>query len=130
LPDAWSVLVVSVTSNATETVLAQNQLNEPPMPGEQFVIARIQATNTGPGSARLGARFRLRATGDAGESYSTFENGCRVIPDEITDVEVPAGATIGGNVCWSIRSSDVNSLLMYDSPSTMRHGPATYFLLH
>jgi hypothetical protein len=130
LPDGWVVLVLSITSNATETVLAENQLNEPPPPGEQFMLARIQATYTGPGSARFSGRFRLRAMGQSGVSYSTFENGCRVIPDEIPDAEVPTGGTIGGNVCWSIRSSDVSSLLMYDSPSTNRGDSRIFFLLH
>lgn len=130
LSDGWSVLVLSITSNATETVLAANQLNEPPPPGEQFVIARIQATYTGPGSARFSGRYRLRAIGNTDVSYSTFENSCRVIPNELTDREVPTGGTIGGTVCWSVRASDVSSLLMYDSPSTNHSDPRTFFLLH
>ena len=130
LSDGWNVLVLSITSNATETVLAANQLNEPPPPGEQFVIARIQATYTGPGSARFSGRYRLRAIGNTDVSYSTFENSCRVIPNELTDAEVPTGGTITGTVCWSVRASDIGSLLMYDSPSTNREDSRVFFLLH
>lgn len=112
----WSMRVVSITPNATDAVLARNQFNDPPAAGNQFFIARVSATFNGTGSDSFDASFRLRAVGAAAVSYSTFENSCGVIPDEISDADVFPGGTIEGNVCWAIRSSDADSLVMYDKP--------------
>jgi CO/xanthine dehydrogenase FAD-binding subunit len=53
-----------------------------------------------------------------------------VIPNVIAGAEVPTGGTIGGNVCCSVRASDTSALLMYDSPSTRRNDPRTFWRLH
>ncbi len=42
-----------------------------------------------------------------------FEDTCGVIPDEFDAFnEVFSGGTITGNVCWSVRSTDVQSLVL------------------
>jgi hypothetical protein len=112
----WQVVVNSVTPDATSTVLARNQFNDKPKPGEQFFIANITVTYNGQGSGRFDGRYRLRTVGAASVSYSTFDNSCGVIPDELPDSETFSGGSLSGNVCWSIRSSDAASLVMYDNP--------------
>jgi hypothetical protein len=114
LSDGWRVRVESITPDATAAVLAENMFNDPPPAGDQFFIARVSATYTGAGSESFGGSFRLRAVGASAVSYSTFEDSCGVIPDEISSADVFTGGTVSGNVCWQIRSSDAASLLMYD----------------
>ena len=125
----WEVRVVGVIPNATELVLRENMFNDPPKPGYQFFIVTIEATYRGPGSARFDGGFRLRAVGPANVSYSTFEDSCGVIPDEISDREVFSGGTIRGNVCWQVLSSDAENLLMYDDPFLADRYVTTFFQL-
>jgi hypothetical protein len=67
--------------------------------------------------------------GPANVSYSTFEDSCGVIPDEISDREVFSGGTIRGNVCWQVLASDAANLLMYDDPFLADRYVTTFFRL-
>lgn len=125
----WDVRVVAVIPNATDLVLRENMFNDPPKPGYQFFIATVEATYRGQGSARFDGSFRLRALGPANVSYSTFEDSCGVIPDEISDREVFTGGTIRGNVCWQVLSTDAGNLLMYDDPFLADRYVTTFFRL-
>ena len=112
----WLITVVATEPNATDRVMAENQFNERPAAGNQFYIARVRATYTGDQSESFNGDFRLRSVGAAAVEYRTFEESCGVIPDPISDAEVFPGGTVEGNVCWQIRSSDADSLVMFDDP--------------
>ena len=54
-------------------------------------------------------------------AYSTFVNGCGVIPDPLPSyTEVFSGGCVEGYVGWEIKSSDVKSLVMFDNPLSYR----------
>lgn len=127
LSDGWTLAVVSVTPNATSLVLAENQFNDPPAPGRQFFIARVMATFTGAGSDAFAGSFRLEAVGASNVAYTTFDDSCGVIPDEISSTDVFTGGAVTGNVCWSVLSSDVPSLVMFD---TVGATPGPFMALH
>jgi hypothetical protein len=116
LGDNWQITVMSVIPDATNVVLKENQFNNPPQPGNQFFLARIHAKYTGSGSDTFGGSYRLRAVGPSSVGYSTFENSAGVIPDPLPDSELFAGGVIEGNIGWEIKSSDADSLVMYDNP--------------
>lgn len=118
LSDDWTIVVNSVTPDATDEVLAANSFNDPPEPGTQFFIANISATYTGRTSDEFGGSFRLRVGGPTSVAYSTFENSCGSIPDKLPDAEVFEGGTIEGNVCWAVKEEDTAALVMYDNPFT------------
>jgi len=118
LTDGWRITVVSTIPNATVQVLALNRYNEPPAASHQFFIARVSAAYTGQGSAHFDGTYRLRAVGASAVSYSTFSDACGVYPDEISGAEVFSGGTITGNVCWSVLSSDLGTLVMYDQQAS------------
>lgn len=129
LEDGWTMRVAGTIPDATAAVLARNMFNDPPKPGFQFFIVRVEATYTGTGSKRFDASYRLRSVGGSAVSYSTFENSCGVIPDEISDAEVFTGGTIAGNECWEVRTSDVGSLVMYDGPFLGNDANRKFFAL-
>jgi hypothetical protein len=118
LKDDWTVTILSVTPDATDAVLAENQFNEPPASGHQFFIARISATYTGQDSDQLGGRYRFQAVGQSAVAYSVYDDSCGTIPDELPDPDVFTGGTIEGNICWSIRTDDAASLVMYDDAAS------------
>jgi hypothetical protein len=66
--------------------------------GEQFFIVRVTATHEGSGSHTFDGSYRLRAVGASAVAYSTLQNSCGVILDEISSAEVFSGGTITGNV--------------------------------
>lgn len=116
LHDGWILTVNSVTPDATAAVLAENQFNDPPDPGRQFFIVNISATYTGPGSDSFWDA-RLEAVGPSAVSYASFADSCGVIPDDFDRATVFTGGTVTGNICWSVRTSDVSQLVMFDDGS-------------
>jgi tetratricopeptide (TPR) repeat protein len=131
LGDGWLIAVMSVIPDATSIVLRENQFNDPPKEGNQFFLARVRAKYTGQGSATFGGSYRFRAVGPSSVGYSTFENSPGVIPDPIPGSEVFSGGIIEGNVGWEIKSSDADSLVMYDSPMSFgSEGNRVYMALY
>lgn len=116
LGDGWSVTVNEVQPNARKAIQEENQFNDPPASGQRFFLINITATYNGEDAASFDGSYRLRAVGGTNVSYSTFENGCGVVPEELTDTEVFSGGTISGNICWDIAAEDSRDLVMYDDP--------------
>jgi hypothetical protein len=116
--DGWSMQVVGFQPDATAAVLAENIFSDPPPAGSVFSIVRVRATRLGAGAATFSGAFRLRAVGSAAVVYSTFENSCGVIPNELPDPQVFLGGTIEGNECWAVPASEAQSLVLVDSPIT------------
>lgn len=114
--DGWQLEVLGSVPDATGAVLAENQFNSPPPPGEVFSIARVRATRTAAGSDSFGGSYRLRVVGSAAVVYTTFEHSCGVIPDELPSAQVFTGGAVEGNVCWSVPAGEVSSLVLVDSP--------------
>lgn len=123
LSDGWKITVLDVIPDATQLVFSENKFNKPPKSGYQFFIAKVKACYTGSGSDKfeapfiggLGTSYRLCAVGDSNVVYDN-DNRCGVIPDPLPDSEVYSGGCIEGYIGWEIRSSDANSLVMFDKP--------------
>ena len=107
---------MGTTADATQIVLDEYQLNDPPEVGNQFFIVNVRAKYLGQDSTRFRGSTRLKALGDGGVVYTTFGDSCGVIPDALPDPELFTNGTIEGNECWQIASSDVDSLLMILEP--------------
>ncbi len=122
LSDGWKITVLDLIPDATQLVLNENMFNDPPKSGYQFFLAKIRACYTGSGSTMFetlgggyGTTYRLRAVGDSNVVYD-YNNGCGVIPDPLPGSEVFTGGCIEGYIGWEIKSSDANSLVMFDKP--------------
>ncbi len=109
----WDVTVTEVVADATDAVLAENEFNDPPDDGHQFMTVGITATYTGTASDTLGFSVLFKAVGPLAVSYAT-DDSCGVIPDELDSYsEVFPGGQLSGNVCWSVRSEEVDDVVMY-----------------
>jgi uncharacterized coiled-coil protein SlyX len=130
LPGDWTVKVVDVIPNATDQVMAENQFNDPPADGHQFFMVRISMTNNGSESASYQRIANFQVVGKSAVAYQTFDASCGLIPDELPNAEVFPGGTIEGNVCWSVKTSDAKSLIMFaDSYVTFDEKDRVYFSL-
>lgn len=97
--DGWHIQVLAVTPDALSAIMAENQFNDPPKAGTQFFMATVQATRTATDPDTFDGGYALRAVGPSSVSYSTFDNYCGVVPDDIPSSEVFQGGVLQGNVC-------------------------------
>lgn len=115
--DGFSLWVEEVVADATQIVLDENQFNSPPADGHQYFLMRIKVKNNDSDPQSFDGGFRLRAVGDSNVEYTQFETSCGVIPNKFeSSRSIFEGGELIGNICFSIDSSDVNSLVMYDDP--------------
>ena len=112
----WSIVVLGVNPDATAAVLTGNQFNAPPQAGRQFFLVRVAASYLGTGSATIASSVGFEAVGASAVAYSTFDPSCGVIPDQLPSAEVFEGGTIEGNVCFQVRTEDVDSLVLFVEP--------------
>src|SRR5439155_3913312 len=103
----------------TTSVLAENQFNHPPAPGNQFYLVTVTVVRTGADS-KIFDGSRLKAVGPSAVGYTTFSNSCGVYPGGEfqygNSPELFTGGTATGNVCWQVTSSDAAGLIMYYDP--------------
>lgn len=109
----WDIEVTAVIEDATAEVLVENSFNEAPADGRQFAIVGIEATYRGDESDILFASTSFNVVGPLAVSY-TGEDACGVIPGELDAfADVFPGGTIAGNLCWSVKSEDIDGLVFY-----------------
>jgi len=112
-PD-WEMTVVSVTPDATDLIVGEDSFNEPPAEGHQFFLATVRLTYIGETSDEFYVSD-LNAVGQSAVGYNQFDDSCGSIPDELPSRELFTGGTIEGNVCWSVNTEDMDSLVLYDA---------------
>lgn len=112
--DGYEYEIVEVTDDATEAVLIENQFNDPPGAGQQFLIVQLQATAGPEADGPFSASTRLRLLGPNGRTYTTFQNRCGVIPGRFESGFGNPGATTIGNLCWAVPTEDVDELLLFE----------------
>jgi hypothetical protein len=106
----WKVQVVGYSPNATDAVHRENQFNEKPGSGEQYVLVTLRTTYEGPGSSDLGADQTWSVVSDG----TLYEEAGQVWPDDLSNAnKVPSGASAVGNVGFLVKSSDVRGLTLY-----------------
>lgn len=111
----WVVKVDEVVPDATDLVLAENMFNEPPAEGRQFLMARVTVQYNGDEEpvTLFGAPFEFSLFGSRGVEYTTFDDSCGVVPEELDLFkELYKGGSVSGNLCWSVPSDEVDSLLL------------------
>lgn len=110
-PD-WRIKVLSTEPNGNASIQRANQFNDSPPTGGQFFIAKVELSYIGEGSSSPTFEVTLKAVGQGNVTYDPFTNDCGVVPSSLPDNEIFSGGKVSGNVCWSIDSSDADTLLM------------------
>jgi hypothetical protein len=117
--DGWRLGVSEFTPNANEVVRAANPANPPPAAGRQYVLVRLSVGRlVAPAQAFTGT-LQLLGPGNAVYAPSSPASPtCGVIPDPLPTTAVAPGTRIGGNVCWSVPTSEVGALLLRYTTTT------------
>jgi hypothetical protein len=126
LGDGWQIAITGVTPDAWSAIQSNSPgANGPPTNMQDFMV-RLQATFSGSQSTTPAfSPYRLRLVGSSGSTYDSLDNSCGLTPDDIS-LNQFANGVVRGNVCFTVRSSDVSSLLLYDSQQTS----PLYFATH
>jgi hypothetical protein len=110
----YEISVLSVTPYANDAVALENEFNDPPAGGNQFFIARVNATYVGTTAGNPGFDLNFQSVGELSVSYTVFNNSCGVYPDDLyTVTELFPDGSAEFNVCWQIDSQDQDSVVMY-----------------
>lgn len=113
--NGYSYKLVSITPDATEAILAENEFNDPPAEGDQFMVIRLEATRTADATALFGPESALRLEAPDGTEYTTFGNSCGVIPDLYTETpELAVDESREGDICFAVPSDQAPELIMYE----------------
>jgi hypothetical protein len=128
--DGWRLVVDWADPNQTQAILdAQrgdpDNLPEPPLPGFQYLLARVTVTRT----AELASfsPYSLDLLAEDGTLYDDAGPACGTLLDGLDATEVPDGEKASGTVCWKLASADVRQVLMfYTDPFS---GASIYFSL-
>ena len=131
-PDSneFILVVTDVIEDATQLVLDENSFNYPPLEGYQFFIVRVKVHNVGTEAQTFDASYRLRAVGESSVEYSQFSESCGTIPDEFDSYrDVFDGGELSGNICFSVKASDVGTLVLYDDGEAFLDSERIFYAL-
>lgn len=124
----WTVRVTDVTPDAASVVHNENRFNNPPAAGKQFFMATVELTYRGPDSDSP-TSVDLEAVGATNVVYRWSRDSCGVVPNPYSQANrVFTGGVVRGNVCWSVSTDDVSSLVMIAHTLTSDRDPL-YFAL-
>lgn len=107
----WEVVVHTANLDATDQVLDENEFNDGPVDGRQFVMAPVTVTYNGTETGTPWLDLQFTVVGSAGNTFGigSMDDDCGVVPDALNDVgEMFAGATAEGNVCVAVPSEQVD----------------------
>lgn len=101
-PDAWSGIHSAVPSSIA------------PAADQRDYMVRVQAAYQGQGTGVFSA-MRLALVSGTQTTYDQLHNGCGVVPDMVPPNLVTPAGQVRGNVCFAVRASDVDSLVLLDN---------------
>ena len=115
LDNGLSISVETVTENANQIIKRHDAWTEPPSSGHQFMLVELKASNVGDEPIDLYPVNGLSLVGKSNVSYDQgFSNECWTFPNEIdTSRTLFPNGSLSGNVCFTVKSSDLDSLVMY-----------------
>jgi len=117
LVDGWQLIVTGVTPDAYNGIKAAVTSSIAPAADQRDFMLRVQATYTGPGTGVFSG-VRLALLSGIQTSYDQIHNNCGVIPDSLPPNVVTSGTTVRGNVCFTVRASDIDTLTLVDNQTS------------
>lgn len=105
----WVVVVTDVNEDATDVILAEDETNEPPVEGRQFVMVTIDATYNGTATGTAWVDLSLGIDGADGTTYEGgVDDFCGIQPNSLFDLEEQSpGETVTGTHCAALPEDQV-----------------------
>ncbi len=103
----WKMKVASANLDATEVIVSENEFNDPPQTGSQYVLVTIDATYVGSDSGTFWMDMTYGFVGSKGNTFGSPE-GFASPPNPISDAgEAFPGASISGEIVFEVPSDQV-----------------------
>ncbi len=111
--DGWNFSVSGYLPDATQEVLAEDELNEAPPDGFQYALANVAATYNG--TEPTASMFDVDVGVVGPSDFETDMFSCPVVvPNELdTSIDVSPGGTVTGNVCFMLPTLDAAAVVVY-----------------
>jgi hypothetical protein len=116
LADGWQLVVTGVTPDAWKGIHDELPSTIGPSSDQRDFEVRVQATYMGQGTGVFSG-MRLALLSGLQTTYNQINNSCGTVPDMIPPNLMTPGGSTRGNVCFTVRASDVDSLVLFDNQS-------------
>jgi hypothetical protein len=114
LADGWQLVVMGVTPDAWSVIHSAVPSSLQPASDQRDLLVQLQAVYTGQGTGVFSA-MRLSLVSGIQTTYDQLRNGCGIVPDMVPPNLVTPGGSVRGNVCFQVRASDLDSLVLFDN---------------
>lgn len=112
--DGAAIIVEGVTENAIQIIKRHDAWTEPPPSGHQFLLVNIEVSNQSDEPIGIYMVNELSLVGKSNVSYEQIWDDCWTFPDEFdANKTIFPGGSLSGNICFTVKSSDIHSLVMY-----------------
>lgn len=110
--ETWHVKVSEVVWDGWPAIQAENMFNDPPAPGRQFVLVRLDAMYVGSEEPTNFSRdFNVKGLDSS--NVATDGSGCGVLPQSLDQYQdVYKDGMIGGFVCLDVEAARADSLVL------------------
>ena len=126
LVDGWQLVVTGVSPDAWSGIHSAVPSSVAPAADQRDFEVRIWATYHGQGTGVFSA-MRLALISATQSTYDQLHNGCGVVPEMVPPNLVTPGGEVRGNVCFTVRAADSDTLVLFDNQST--DNDRLYFVL-
>lgn len=117
--DEWDVTVTDVTLDATDEVLAENEFNESPEAGNQYMTVDLDITYTGDSPDGEMPMATVEYVSAGGNTFDGLDDMV-VAPNELDTLEnLYSGATTSGSMAIQIPSDDADAGVLAISPDML-----------
>ncbi len=116
LADGWQLQVTGVTPDAWSGIHSAVPSSLAPASDQRDFMVRVRGIYQGQGTGVFSA-MRLALISGIQTTYDQLHNGCGVVPDMVPPNLVTPGGEVRGNVCFTVRASDIDSLVLFDNQS-------------
>ncbi|MDQ6673771.1 MAG: hypothetical protein M3069_24010 [Chloroflexota bacterium] len=126
LDDGWQLVVTGVTPDAWTGIHSAIPSTIAPASDQRDYMVRVQATFLGQGTGVF-STMRLALVSRIQTTYDQLHNTCGTVPEMLPPNLVTNGGSVRGNVCFTVRASDVDTLILFDNQSA--ESDRAYFAL-
>lgn len=118
--DEWRVVVNSVTPAATDAVLSENEFNEPPADGSQYMFVNYSTTYLGDNAdGEIPAFVTVEYVTADGTTVNSFDNVV-VVPDAIdTTSTLYTDGTVTGNAVFEVPADSAGQGVLAITPGML-----------
>jgi hypothetical protein len=113
----WTVKVVTVRAPATDAIAYNNEFNEPPGAGNDYVLVTIEATRTGESAADFSLEMDSAFVGAGGEEFGA-PHGRAEPPQPIDEAGTAGpGQTVSGDLVFEVGREQIAGGMLRLAPA-------------